>query len=61
MKKFGAVSILTTIFLGLLAWGGSQVIENKTQLARLNESDSTQKELLKEIRSDIKVLLQRRK
>ena len=64
MKQIGAVSILTTMLLGLLAWGGTQISNNKTDIARV---DAIQKihyeahqEMLKEIRGDVKLLLQRK-
>jgi len=67
MKKAGALTILTTIFLGLLSWGASQIINNKTDLATvstqvesLKEKNEYDRKLWKEVRDDVKTLLQRK-
>lgn len=59
MKKLGAISILTTMLLGLGAWAGSQIIDSKGRLSKLEAYDMTTRELLKEMRTDIKVILRR--
>ena len=62
--KIGATAILTTMLLGLLGWAGAQISDNSTNIARI---DAVQKihyqshqEMLKEIRGDVKLLLQRK-
>lgn len=66
MRKEGAMAILTTIFTGLFAWAGLQITDNKTNLEREKTINEYQIEMLremrseqKEMRSDIKAILQR--
>lgn len=68
MIKAGAVSILTTVFSGLLAWGAVQIVEVKSDISsakvrieNLRDQDKQQLELLQEVRQDIKILLQGRR
>lgn len=68
--KIGAVAILTTMILGLASWGGTQIVNNSTNIAKIDAIQQThyqvhndKLELLldmqKEQRADIKKLLQR--
>lgn len=59
MIKGGAIAILTTMLGGLLAWGGNTMVENGNRLTRLEAKEESTKELLKEVRNDVKILLQR--
>lgn len=61
MKKAGAVAILTTIFLGFFAWSATAIIQNKVNISRIDQKEIHSRELLKEMRSDIKLLLIRTK
>ena len=59
MKQIGAIAILSTMLLGFLAWGGSQIIDNKTDIAGLKENIKSSLIMQSEIRTDIKKLLER--
>lgn len=56
MKRAGAISILITMALGLSAWAGHQIIVNKVDIAIIREKEKSNKELLIEIRDDVKLL-----
>ena len=57
MKKGGAIAILTVMLTGLLAWGGTSIIDHGERIS-VNE---TKLELLQEVRDDVKTLLLRTK
>jgi len=59
--KNGAIAILTTMVLGLASWAGSNVIDNKQKIARLEMNQETTHDMLKEVRADVKELLRKRK
>jgi len=59
--KNGAIAILTTMVLGLASWAGSNVIDNKQKIARLETNQVTTHEMLKEVRDDVKELLKKRR
>lgn len=59
MKKVGAIGILTTILFGLAAWAGTQIVDNAKKIVKLETEVQTSKELLKEIRDDVKLLLRK--
>ena len=59
MKKSIAVSILSTMLLGFLSWSALAIIEAKTDIARLEILEKSNKEILIEMRSDIKSLLRK--
>ena len=58
MRKMIAGTILSIMAAGL-AWAGTNFINYGTRIAILEEKEKTHKELLKEVRNDVKVLLQR--
>jgi hypothetical protein len=60
MKKFTAVSILTTIFLGLSAFAGKVVFENAKDIAGMKIFEQSLHEDVREIKADVKKLLERR-
>jgi len=56
MKKQGAFAIIgTMILIPFLVWGGNKIVSHGERIS-VNE---TKLELLKEVRDDIKILLQR--
>lgn len=57
MKKAGALTILISMLTGLLAWGGVNIITNGKDIVKLIERDKSNKELLIEMRKDVKTLL----
>lgn len=59
MMKSGAVAILTTMILGFLSWTAAAIINLKTDVARVDQKEINSKEMLIEMRSDIKLLLRR--
>lgn len=59
MRKSGAIAILTTMFLGLMGWTSTTIIENRVQLSALEERERTNSELLKEVRDDVKTILEK--
>lgn len=59
MMRVHAVAILVTIFTGLIAAAGAQIFQNSIAIEGLIEKERTNKELLWEVRSDVKELLQR--
>ena len=59
MTKAGAIAILTTIFLGLSGWTMSEIATLKERTASLENEKETTKEMLKEIRADVKELLKK--
>ena len=54
MTKVGAVSILTTVFLGLFAWAGTEIVSIRERVVRNETERETSKEILKEIRQEQK-------
>ena len=54
MKELGAKAILTTMFLGLVAWFGSQVFGNSLDIVRIKERAQSTREILIEIKNDVK-------
>ena len=61
MKKLGAYSILLTMCLGLSAFAGRTMIKNMIDIAALKTKEEIIYDDLKEIKRDIKILLQREK
>lgn len=61
MTKAGAVAILTTIFLGLAGWAGTEIIEHSVEIAKIKKENETTLTLLKEVRDDVKIILQRKR
>ena len=57
MKHIGAIAILTTMFLGLFAWAGSSIIDLKTKASKIEAENKSTKELLREVRDDVKSIL----
>ena len=57
MKKLGAVSILTTIILGLSAFAGNVIFENSKDIASIITKEDILYQDIKEIKQDIKILL----
>jgi len=55
----GAIAILTTMIAGLLAWGGTSIQENNNRIIVLETKEETYRQLLKEVRDDVKVILQK--
>lgn len=55
MKK-GAVAILIAMIAPILVWAGSSIMANTTQIARLDERHRSNKELLIEMRKDIRII-----
>ena len=56
IKKVGAVGILTTMLSGLMTQGFSKINKNELDIARLQEREKSAKELLIEIKEDIKYI-----
>lgn len=68
VSKIIASGILTAIFGGMVAWAGTQIVDNKTEIAVLKKQNESLIDIVKEVREeqkemreDIKILLQRRK
>lgn len=59
MKKVTAVSILVTIFLGLSAFAGKVVFDNSKDIAGMKVFEQSLHEDVKEIKADVKKLLER--
>ncbi len=59
MKQVGAVGILVTMLTGLVAFLFKSVIANSNEITRLKVNSVHTKEMIIEIRSDIKELLKR--
>ena len=59
MKRAGAVSILTTILLGLSAFAGNAIFENAKSISSIKTKEGILYDDVKEIKKDIKQLLQR--
>ena len=60
MKRVGAIGILTTIILGLSAFAGNIVFENSKSISAIIIKESIIYDDVKEIKKDIKKLLQRK-
>lgn len=54
LKKIGAWTILLTIIGGLGAEARHQIAQNRLKLARLEERHRSTKEILIEVKSDVK-------
>lgn len=68
MRRTIAIAILTTIFCGLIGWAATEIEEhgkkiavNQTKIEANNKKFDHVREDLKDIHSDIKLLLQRRR
>lgn len=59
MKKGIAVSILTTMVLGLAAWAGSNISKNTSEIAKLKVHKQYMHNDIREIKADVKKLLER--
>jgi len=55
----GAVAILTAILTGLVAWGGTSIQKNNDRIIRLESRAESSRELLKEVRDDVKIILRK--
>lgn len=56
VKKVGAVGILATMLSGLITQGFSKINKNELDIARIQEREKSTKELLIEIKNDIKYI-----
>ena len=54
MKELGAKAILITMFMGLVAWFAGQVFGNSLDIVRIKEREKSTRELLIEIKMDVK-------
>lgn len=54
MKELGAKAILVTMFMGLVAWFAGQIYANSTDIVRLKERRKSDREILIEIKGDVK-------
>jgi hypothetical protein len=54
MIKIGAAGILTTVFLGLFAWAGNEIVSIKERTARVETIGDNIKETLIEIKDSVK-------
>ena len=54
MKELGAKAILITMFMGLVAWFAGQVFGNSLDIVRMKERQQSNREILLEIKQDIK-------
>lgn len=52
MTRAGAIAILTTVFMGLFAWAGTEIVSIKERVVRNETERETSKEILKEIRQE---------
>ena len=60
MKFKGAITILTTMILGVLAVAGSQIIDNTKDLSYMKAEEKNMHEDIREIKNDVKKLLERK-
>lgn len=60
MKRAGAVTILTTILLGLSAFAGNIIFENSKSISAIITKEEILYDDVKEIKNDIKKLLGRK-
>jgi len=59
MMKRGAISILTTMLLGLAAWAGTAIIENRVNISELKTGGKYMHQDVRDIKADVKILLRR--
>lgn len=52
-----ATAILTIIVLPIFVWAGSTIIDHDRAIIRLDEREKSTKELLYEVRKDVKAIL----
>jgi len=58
MKQAGALSILITMILGLLSFLSTQSFSQNAKILKLETQEIGTREMLKEIRTDVKNILQ---
>lgn len=58
LKKAGAWGILITIISGLVAEARSQIAENHRKIIKFEERQRSQKEILIEVKNDVKFIKQ---
>lgn len=58
MKYKGAIAILMTMFLGVLAFAGQVIFENAKDISGMKVFEQSLHEDVKEIKADVKLLLQ---
>ena len=58
MLRLGAKYILTTIFLPIIVYGATTLLDSKERIKVLEEKEVRTFLMLREIRTDIKTLLQ---
>lgn len=56
MKQVGAIAILSTMLIGLVAWAGNNIVNHGLDIAILKANEKNNKEILLEIRQDVKEL-----
>lgn len=56
MKIF-ASAVLTVMVLPFFVWAGTSIVDHGRIIARLDEREKTTKELLIEVRQDVKAIL----
>lgn len=68
LKKSGALSILATMLFGLISFANASLEEikeknnlNEKRIIILEEHEKTSIELLKEVRNDVRLLLNKRR
>ena len=59
MQKIGAWAILITIITGLSASAGSMLMDHAERITRVEEKEKTDRQLLQEVRDDIKTILRK--
>lgn len=61
MIKKGAISILSTMLLGLAAWAGNSIIENRVKITELKTGGKYMHQDIRDIKSDVKTILRKLK
>lgn len=59
MRQAIALTLITGTFLPFLLWGASAILENRDRSIRNEEKEKSARALLQEVRSDVKLILQR--
>ena len=58
-KQYGAIGILAVMMLGVINFMGRQVFDNANAVTMLKERSMSNRQILKEIRDDVKDLKER--
>lgn len=59
LKQYGAIGILAVMMLGVINFMGRQVFDNANAVILIKERSKSNRQLLKEIRDDVKDLKER--